>query len=170
MERAGKLLAKSVREKTHEEKVKDWQEKLIIRLDQWKALYESVKLDGVRREIIALHRSEIDGNPCPSCGQRWRENEYENIFGYVHYFSPACECYPLCPHCKKWLYFEQVAGKLLVYNQPKNLKCSECGWMLMLNGAKRYGPSYEQQGYIFDYRQELFDKMNRKNKIKEEDL
>jgi len=170
----GKLLTRSFREKTSDEKKAEWAEKIKIRTEQWSDIFKAAK-PHKQDEIMRLYTAETETGICPLCKHRWREIEFENKFGYVHFFEPACDCYPKCPNCSKhhrfpWLYQEFVAGQLYVFGSNTDLRCSHCGWMLIKHGKKRFGLQYELEQFEADYKQEWHE-LSTKNKTgKDEEL
>lgn len=96
--------------------------------------------DAGDKETAMLLQCEVDGGDCPRCGDPWKEITFKNMFGHGRYFEPTCLCYPKCPRCRNWQYEEFSAGILKAHDW----KCDACGFQLIVDGKRRYGPNYEK--------------------------
>jgi hypothetical protein len=152
MDTSGKTIVRLIPPKTHEEKIRLWDEILHGRMRQFETIAKYLENKMHVEEIAYLFSAEIETGICPQCKKQWKEIKFENQFGYVRFFEPTCECYPQCPRCKEHLYFELLAGSLKRAN-TNDLVCTKCQWHLVKDGVKRHGSVYEKTRYDYDRRE-----------------
>lgn len=131
------------------EKNKRWENIVTARLKWWEYEYKrknksnyftSEQKQIISKEIQQMAQLETDGGKCPKCKKEWVEERFNNIFGSGRYYKPVCQCYYKCPRCKKHLYDMYVTTRL----KENKYTCNSCGWVLMHDGDKRFGPKYEE--------------------------
>ncbi len=169
MDNSKSLITKIFIEKKPEEKRAEVDEYVKSRMEAWGEFYWKCKDEARREEIMGLCKAELETGICPRCQKKWKEFTFENVFGFLHYFIPDCECFPKCPHCHEFLYQEAVTGRMNIY-QSKNKRCPRCGWAMILDGIKRFGSVYEVEQYHTDYKKMMLDKMYKKKSGKKENF
>ena len=134
---------------TENEKNKRWENTITTRLNWWENEFKRInklncftagQKELISKEIRQMTQLEIDGGKCPVCRKEWIVVEFNNVFGSGRYFKPDCQCFFKCPRCKNQLYDLKVTTRL----KMKNFTCPGCGWVLLYNGDKRFGPVYEK--------------------------
>ncbi len=143
------------KQKTLEQKKERWTRNMIKRAEILENIQQRCVNKTQELEVAKLAVAEIQDGICPICRHMWRKVEFENQFGYVLYYEPSCECYPLCPNCayngrRTWLYIEQASGLL----SQNGHHCPECGWQLLTEDyRKRWGPDYDPRQFEYDRRE-----------------